>query len=117
MTPKKIRGLVEKLWTLRHPNVLPCYGYAETKGFGDYGAIISPVSTCHLKIHCANGIQWRENGDSKRYLFTDPPPLQRVGMVRNHLLKGHISHPCSSMTWLKVFSICIIATSLSFTEI
>jgi hypothetical protein len=42
---QKIQHLVSTLWPLSHPNVLPCYGYAETKGFGDYGAIISHVST------------------------------------------------------------------------
>jgi hypothetical protein len=40
----KIQHLVTTLCPLSHPNVLPCYGYAKTKGFGDYGAIISAVS-------------------------------------------------------------------------
>jgi len=61
----KIQSHVDMLWQLRHRNVLTCYGYAGTKGIGDYGEIVYP---------------WRGNGDSRRTLSTKPPPLRRTRM-------------------------------------
>ena len=116
-TLQKIQSHVDMLWQLRHRNVLTCYGYAGTKGIGDYGAIVYPVSTWLLTIYYANGIQWRGNGDSRRTLSTKPLPLRRTRMVCDCPVKNQVSHARSFWMWLALFSIFIIVNSQSFMEI
>jgi len=41
--PQKSTREIEVWWTLVHPNILPLFGLAEGPGYGNFGALISPV--------------------------------------------------------------------------
>jgi len=75
----RIREAVAIWGPLENPNVVPCYGYLETAGFGDFGAIVSP---------------WYENGSAKTYLNQNTSRSQRVNMfldVANGLRYLHMN--------------------------
>ena len=73
-----------------------------------WGDNIPGKAQAPLEKYSTNGMQWCENGNSKRYLALNPPPLQRVKMVRSVLARRILSHSRSSSTWPGVFNIFII---------